>query len=451
MKKKVMLGTVLLAFCLLLTSCVSAPYIGENGNWWQGDEDLGIAAQGPQGVQGVQGEQGIQGEVGPQGKSTYEMYCEVYGYTGTEEEWVAEIHRDLSRMEPTEIYELAKTAVVTVETFDGDGDDIGSGTGFFIDDKGTVVTAYHIIDGAQEIKVRMLEDATYPVSKVVAFDKDRDLAILKINVTKRTAYLELEKESLTAGEAVYSFGSSLGILDGSFSSGVVASNLRETVINEKTDETFEEIQYTAPVSNGNSGSPLINAYGRVVGVVTWGYTIGSSLNFGTYIKELDHLNRAYERSVKAFFLDTQYYQDKMYEMILEERENNDATTRANHILSGQTMTGETMLEAIDIFEFVIHEESDFNMAYYADSYNLYYPALYDAKLEYIDLTWEDVYDDYGDEVCCARTTLSPGTYYIVVEGRYEYTTTEYWLYTYWRPQKERNNFKYEITFEDMFR
>ena len=40
---------------------------------------------------------------------------------------------------------------------------------------------------------------------------------------------------------------------------------------------------------------------------------------------------------------------------------------------------------------------------------------------------------------------------IVVEGRYDYATTQYCLYTYWRPQKERDNFKYEITFEDMFR
>ena len=66
--------TVLLACVLLfsLASCASkTPYIGENGNWWIGDEDLGVAAQGPQGEQGIQGEKGDkgdQGEQGPQGE-----------------------------------------------------------------------------------------------------------------------------------------------------------------------------------------------------------------------------------------------------------------------------------------------------------------------------------------------------------------------------------------------
>ena len=189
MKKRIVMS-VMLAVCLLLSSCVSAPYIGENGNWWCGDEDLGVAAQGPQGEQGIQGEQGPQGEVGPKGKSTYELYCERYGYTGTEEEWAARMHEELVRLQPTEIYELAKEAVVSVEVYNDDGEEIGGGTGFFIDDKGTLLTAYHVIDNAQSLKVRMFGDATYSVSKVVGFDKQRDLAILKIDISKKTAYLE---------------------------------------------------------------------------------------------------------------------------------------------------------------------------------------------------------------------------------------------------------------------
>ena len=73
MKKIIVALTLLLS--LLLTSCSSVNlYIGENGNWWNGDEDLGIVAQGPRGEQGIQGErgpqceQGISGEQGPQGE-----------------------------------------------------------------------------------------------------------------------------------------------------------------------------------------------------------------------------------------------------------------------------------------------------------------------------------------------------------------------------------------------
>ena len=256
---------------------------------------------------------------------------------------------------------------------------------------------------------------------------------------------------MTAGETVYSFGSSLGFLDGSFSSGVIASDLREAVIDESTDESFNEIQYTAPVSAGNSGGPLINAYGKVVGVVTWGYTVGSSLNFGTHIGELDRVSRSYNRSVKAFFLDTQYYRIKMYENIKDESESNDTTASAHRIEAGDTWSGVTALEGYDVYKFAVYEKTDFNIAIYGDSYALYYPLLLDSDLETIDLVWEETYDDYGDEVSCARATLAPGTYYILVEGAYEYLPAEYWLYTYWRPQSERDAFKYDISFEDMFR
>ena len=66
--KKILVSLILI-LSLFLTSCYSFDlYVGENGNWWNGDEDLGISAQTPQGEQGIQGEQGVPGVQGPQGE-----------------------------------------------------------------------------------------------------------------------------------------------------------------------------------------------------------------------------------------------------------------------------------------------------------------------------------------------------------------------------------------------
>ena len=140
---------------------------------------------------------------------------------------------------------------------------ISSGSGFFIDEEGTLATAYHVINGAYSLKIETSDGASYDVKNVVAFDSDRDIALLSVELPYQNSFLKIQ-ESITPGEIAYSFGSSLGFLDGSFASGVIASDLRETVIDETTDESFKEIQYTAAVSSGNSGGPILNSNGEVI-------------------------------------------------------------------------------------------------------------------------------------------------------------------------------------------
>ena len=94
MKKmiKVILFVAAIVLSFSLVACSEAElYIGENGNWWNGDTDLEISAQG------TPGEKGDTGEKGDSGKSAYQLYCEKYGYTGTEDEWLnALINGDLN-------------------------------------------------------------------------------------------------------------------------------------------------------------------------------------------------------------------------------------------------------------------------------------------------------------------------------------------------------------------
>ena len=286
---KILLSCIVVIVLTFTTSCGDDSIsIGDNGNWWIGDTDTGVSAQGPQGeqgvqgIQGLQGEQGIQGAQGPQGeqgvqgpqgeqgeqgeqgpkgddgKSTYELYCEQFGYDKSEEEWLNEVYERMSKKEPEEIYEMAASATVAIECYDKYGEQFSTGSGFFISKDGLLVTAYHVIAESYSMKIRLSDSGVYSVHSVVGFDVNRDIAILRVNSSITFNYLELEDSEIRPGELAYSFGSPLGFLDGSFSSGVVASKLRDEIFDKETEESYNVVQFTAPISSGNSGGPLIN-------------------------------------------------------------------------------------------------------------------------------------------------------------------------------------------------
>ncbi len=164
-------------------------------------------------------------------------------------------------------YVQERTVTVNVKTISGGS---GTGSGFFVDSEGTIVTNFHVIDMAEEITVEVSSGAVYPVAKIVDFSNVYDVAILKINVTDQP-YLEFCDDAVRTGEQVYAVGSALGTLTGSFTAGIVSSTKR-------TYGMIECIQMDAAISPGNSGGPLVNMYGEVVGINTAKYTNGENLN-----------------------------------------------------------------------------------------------------------------------------------------------------------------------------
>ena len=150
-------------------------------------------------------------------------------------------------------YVQERTVTVNVEKLTGSK---GTGSGFFIDSEGTIVTNFHVIDLAQAITVEMDNGASYPVTEIVDFSNLYDLAILKIDVTDHP-YLELAEKDARTGEQVYAVGSALGTLTGTFTGGMVSSTKR-------TYGEIDCIQMDAAISPGNSGGPLVNVYGEVV-------------------------------------------------------------------------------------------------------------------------------------------------------------------------------------------
>ncbi len=140
-----------------------------------------------------------------------------------------------------------------------------SGSGFIISKDGYIVTNYHVINGGTSVKVTLYDGTTYD-AEIIGGDEEFDIAVLKISADKELTPVVIGSSSdLQVGDDIAVIGNPLGELTFSMSEGIVSTTNR--LIN--VDGTpFNMIQITAAVNSGNSGGPLFNMYGEVVGIVS---------------------------------------------------------------------------------------------------------------------------------------------------------------------------------------
>ena len=171
-----------------------------------------------------------------------------------------------------ELVRRVKPMVVAIVTYDAKGVPLLSGSGFFIR-SGQVLTNLHVVEGARRVEVKTLDGKgrIYASQGVLDFDEEADLAVLSVDVPpERTRVIELTNSLPEEGEGVFVIGNPLR-LEGSVSDGIVSA-VREV------PNLGKIIQTTAPISHGNSGSPVFNYRGQVVGVVTVKVTNGQNIN-----------------------------------------------------------------------------------------------------------------------------------------------------------------------------
>ena len=184
----------------------------------------------------------------------------------------AESKSQISQESLPDLIRRVKPSVVSVLTYDAKGEPLISGSGFFIR-QGEVVTNVHVIRGARRVEIHTLDGKgrTYPVLGALAIDEEADLALLSVNLpAERSHALTLSAALPEEGEPVFIIGNPLR-LEGSVSDGIVSA-VREV------PDLGRIIQTTAPVSHGNSGSPLFNMRGQVIGIVTVKVTNGQNIN-----------------------------------------------------------------------------------------------------------------------------------------------------------------------------
>ena len=143
----------------------------------------------------------------------------------------------------------------------------GAGSGFIISEDGYIVTNYHVIDGANTIKVTLNNGDTYD-AKLVGGEELNDVAVLKIDgVTGLKPVVLGDSDDLVVGEQVCTIGNALGTLSFSQTSGFVSSTGREITMSDGTVMN-NMIQTNCTINSGNSGGPLFDSYGRVVGITS---------------------------------------------------------------------------------------------------------------------------------------------------------------------------------------
>lgn len=181
-------------------------------------------------------------------------------------EWISAStsRRDISR--GGEMFKTLRDGVVTVQG------ELGPGTGFILDEMGLVLTNHHVIDQSNEVRVRF-DRHTAVKARVLAVDEERDLAVLQINMSAfpkgralKVANRNGVEQPVIEGENIFTIGSPLD-QDKILSLGVASKVEKRAII---TDITF---------NSGNSGAPLFNSLGQVVGVTTFKVKDRSSAAF----------------------------------------------------------------------------------------------------------------------------------------------------------------------------
>ncbi len=179
-----------------------------------------------------------------------------------------------SPLSVTDVYNSASKGVVEITVQSTRGGDFpfggtqrqqAQGSGFVYDTAGHIVTNEHVVDGADSISVRFWNGATYRAT-VVGSDPSTDVAVLKVDAPASVLHpLSLgDSDSLQVGQAVVAIGSPFG-LEETVTAGIISALHREmTAPNNST--IADSIQTDAAINHGNSGGPLLDLAGRVIGM-----------------------------------------------------------------------------------------------------------------------------------------------------------------------------------------
>jgi S1-C subfamily serine protease len=175
-----------------------------------------------------------------------------------------------------------RPAVYLLVLQDEDGKTIGAGTGFLVSSDGLLVTNQHVVAEAHTIIAKAENGGLFPVTRIIATDSRNDLALIQFNA-KDLPFLALAPDgSAEAGTRIAIIGSPLG-LEGTLTEGIVSA--RRRLPKEKRDV----LQISAPISQGSSGSPVLDSQGRVIGVASFLLQDGQALNFASPSEQLRKL------------------------------------------------------------------------------------------------------------------------------------------------------------------
>ncbi len=175
---------------------------------------------------------------------------------------------------------IARTCTPSVMLImsEGSEESLAQGTGFVLSADGVLVTNHHVIEGGKRLVARSHTGGIYPVMAVICDDAAHDVAVLKI-AAKDMQFLQLDQSTkVEAGEKIAVIGNPVG-LESTVTEGIVSAV-------RSVEKLGDIIQISAAISPGSSGSPVLNADGKVIGVATFKLLKGEALNFAIPAKQI---------------------------------------------------------------------------------------------------------------------------------------------------------------------
>ncbi len=188
---------------------------------------------------------------------------------------IDEIGRDFAEKRIIEVYERVSPSVVNITTqvlrrnfFFEIVPEEGAGSGFVLDAEGHILTNYHVIQNARQIEVIFIDETTLP-AKLVGADLRNDIAVLQVDAPPDFLVpVELGRsDNLQVGQRAIVIGNPFGQFGGTLTVGVISS-LNRTLESQDGREMSGIIQTDAAINRGNSGGPLLDSAGRVIGINT---------------------------------------------------------------------------------------------------------------------------------------------------------------------------------------
>jgi S1-C subfamily serine protease len=209
-----------------------------------------------------------------------------------------------------------KSAIVYV--YDGSVQ-ISIGSAFFINNRGLLITNYHVVEGGNKLQIITGDGRTHDVS-VLLYDEIRDLALLKAPIRDNDFVTLSNSYFVQSGDPIYTYGSPLGNSN-TITAGLVSKNI--SIVDAQ-----EFIQLSAPISPGSSGGMLVNQFGDVIGVITAYMFNGQNMNLAIPINRAIELIHQVDSSIELVNGGNNHIKDitnvtirKIHQYIYEETDN----------------------------------------------------------------------------------------------------------------------------------
>lgn len=208
-----------------------------------------------------------------------------------------------------EVYQLAREQVVSITVETVRIDYFGyrtptsvSGSGFIISEDGYILTNYHVVEAAAEggfnVTVSLADGSVY-IGKITGTERESDLAVIKIDRDGLYPVAFGNSDEITVGDEIFAVGNPYGILDYSMTIGHISA-LNRRIATEEDEESRNMFQIDAAVYSGNSGGPIFDQYGKVIGIVTARYASSGMEGIGFAIPINDAIPVAYELLDKGY-------------------------------------------------------------------------------------------------------------------------------------------------------